>query len=181
MTVPGPARLGANPVVCFGKPGGGYSKEYFTIDLPGPARGAQAEWHADRGWIFVSVDHLGVGGSSSHHDGNRLDYTTVATASQAAEQGVLRRLADGFLAEGFPAIIDPLLLGIGQSMGGCLTVIQQGRYHCYDGIGVLGYGAIHTHPPARRASPSSRRRGDPATPFSPTRWSSSTVPSWQPR
>jgi alpha-beta hydrolase superfamily lysophospholipase len=153
VTLPDPARLGANPVVCFGKPGGGYSKEYFTIDLPGPARGAQAEWHADRGWIFVSVDHLGVGGSSSHHDGNRLDYTTVATASQAAEQDVLRRLADGSLAEGFPAIIDPLLLGIGQSMGGCLSVIQQGRYHCYDGIGVLGYGAIHTHPPAPPGEP----------------------------
>ena len=25
-----------------------------------------------------------------------------------------------------------------------MTVIQQGRYHCYDGIGVLGFSAVHT-------------------------------------
>jgi hypothetical protein len=48
------------------------------------------------------------------------------------------------LVDGFPALVDPLRLGIGQSMGGCMTVIQQGRYHCYDGIGVLGYSAVHT-------------------------------------
>jgi alpha-beta hydrolase superfamily lysophospholipase len=133
-------------VVCFAKPGGGYSKGYYTIDLPGPARGAQADWHANRGWIFVSVDHLGVGESSTHHDPNRLDYTTVSAAAQAAEQELLERLAKGTVLDGFPAVVDPLRLGIGQSMGGCLTVIQQGRFHCYDGIGVLGYGAIHTHP-----------------------------------
>jgi len=139
----------ANPVVCFAKPGGGYSKGYYTLDLPGPAHGAQAEWHAQRGWIFVSVDHLGVGASSTHHGLDALTYTVVAAASEAAEQEVLDRLAAGSLAEGFPAVTEPLRLGIGQSMGGCMTVIQQGRYHCYDGIGVLGYSAVHTHPPTR--------------------------------
>jgi alpha-beta hydrolase superfamily lysophospholipase len=144
--LPTPESLRPTPVVCFGKPGGGYSKGYYTVDLPGPARGAQAEWHARRGWVFVSVDHLGVGESTIHSD---LDYTTVAAATQAAEQEVLRRLAQGSLADDFPPVPTPLVLGIGQSMGGCLTVIQQGRYHCYDGIGVLGYSAVHTHPPVR--------------------------------
>ena len=139
----------ANPVVCFAKPGGGYSKGYYTLDLPGPAHGAQAEWHAQRGWIFVSVDHLGVGASSTHHGLDALTPTVVAAASEAAEQEVLGRLAAGSLAEGFPAVTEPLRLGIGQSMGGCMTVIQQGRYHCYDGIGVLGYSVVHTHPPTR--------------------------------
>ena len=57
-----------DPVVCFAKPGAGYSRGYFTEDLPGPGpgAGAQADWHAARGWIFVSVDHLGVGESSQH-------------------------------------------------------------------------------------------------------------------
>jgi alpha-beta hydrolase superfamily lysophospholipase len=145
--------LGDQPVVCFAKPGGGYSRGYFTVNLPGPVNGAQAEWHAARGWIFVSLDHLGVGESSTEHDGSRLDYTTVAAASQAAEQELLKRLAKGALVDGYPAVSDPLVLGIGQSMGGCLTVIQQGRYHCYDGIGVLGYGAVHTHPPVRPGEP----------------------------
>ncbi|MDO7842059.1 alpha/beta fold hydrolase [Sphingomonas immobilis] len=148
VTLPDPADLATPPVVCFAKPGGGYSRGYFTVDLPGPARGAQADWHAQRGWIFVSVDHLGVG-ESSIHAAAKLDYTATAAGSMAAEAEILRRLAEGTLAPGFPAIADPLKIGIGQSMGGCMTIIQQGRYHCYDGIGVLGYSAIHTHPPVR--------------------------------
>jgi alpha-beta hydrolase superfamily lysophospholipase len=142
--LPDPELLGDQPVVCFGKPGGGYSKGYFTVDLPGPGHGAQADWHAERGWIFVSVDHLGVGESTVPSDPANLDYTVVAAGSQAAEQELLDRLTKGTLVDGYPAVSDPLVLGIGQSMGGCLTVIQQGRYHCYDGIGVLGYSAVHT-------------------------------------
>ena len=147
--LPAADAISSPPVVCFAKPGGGYSKGYFTEDLPGPGSGAQAAWHAERGWIFVSVDHLGVGASSVHARGELLDYTRCAATAQAAEQEVLARLAKGTLADGFPAVTDPVTLGIGQSMGGCLTVVQQGRYHCYDGIGVLGYGAVHTHPPVR--------------------------------
>ena len=150
--LPDPASLDARPVVCFGKPGGGYSKGYYTVDLPGPGSGSQADWHAERGWIFVSVDHLGVGESSTNHDPHRMDYTTLAAGNHAAEQEILARLRAGTLAEGFPAVDDPVLIGIGQSMGGCMTIIQQGRYHCYDGIGVLGYSAVHTHPPVRPGS-----------------------------
>ena len=36
----------ADPVVCFAKPGAGYSRGYYTEDLPGPGPGAQAAWHA---------------------------------------------------------------------------------------------------------------------------------------
>jgi alpha-beta hydrolase superfamily lysophospholipase len=122
--------IGERPVVCFAKPGGGYSRGYYTVDLPGPAKGSQAAWHADRGWIFVSVDHLGVGGSTVIADPERLDYTTVAAGSMAAEQEVLERLAAGTLVDGLARVADPVVLGIGQSMGGCMTVVQQGRYHC---------------------------------------------------
>jgi alpha-beta hydrolase superfamily lysophospholipase len=148
VTLPDPARLAVTPIVCFAKPGGGYSRGYYTVDLPGPVRGAQAEWHAARGWIFVSVDHLGVGDSSTH-DAAKLDYTATSAGNMAAEAEVLRRLAEGSLDSGFPAIADPVKIGIGQSMGGCMTIIQQGRYHCYDGIAILGFSAIHTHPPVR--------------------------------
>lgn len=148
VTLPDPALLPVAPVVCFAKPGGGYSRGYYTVDLPGPAQGAQADWHTARGWIFVSVDHLGVG-SSSLHAPEKLDYTAVAAGNFTAEAEILRRLSAGTLAPNFPAVANPLKIGIGQSMGGCMTIIQQGRYHCYDGIGVLGYSAIHTHPPVR--------------------------------
>ena len=45
------------------------------------------------------------------------------------------------------------MLGIGQSMGGCLTVVQQGRYHCDHGIAVLGYSVVHTHIPVAPGEP----------------------------
>lgn len=150
--LPDPARLPERPVICFAKPGGGYSRGYYTVDLPGPAKGAQADWHAERGWIFVSVDHLGVGGSSLH-EAAKLTYAVLAAAAHAAEQELLLRLAGGTLAQGFPELAHPLRLGIGQSMGGCMTVIQQGRHQSYDGIGVLGYSAVHTHPPTRPGTP----------------------------
>jgi alpha-beta hydrolase superfamily lysophospholipase len=150
--LPAPGRLPEAPIVCFAKPGGGYSRGYFTIDLPGPGKGAQAAWHAERGWIFVSIDHLGVG-DSSVHDAGRMTYTTVTAASQAAETEILARLAAGTLHPGYPPIATPLKIGIGQSMGGCLTIAQQGRYHCYDGIAVLGFSAIHIQPPTRPGTP----------------------------
>jgi hypothetical protein len=88
-------------------------------------------------------------GESSLHAAGKLDYTSVAAGSHAAEAELLRRLADGTLTADFPRIATPPKIGIGQSMGGCMTIIHQGRYHGYDGIGVLGYSAVHTHPPTR--------------------------------
>jgi hypothetical protein len=152
LTVTAPDDIPPDPVVCFAKPGGGYSRRYYTEDLPGPSSGAQATWHVRRGWIFVSVDHLGAG-DSSQHDPERLSYTPLVAANQAAEAQVRRRLAAGTLMEGLAKIEQPLTIGIGQSMGGCLTVVQQGRHHCYDGIGVLGYSAVHTHPPTTPGTP----------------------------
>lgn len=150
--LPPPGDLPERPVVCFAKPGGGYSKGYYTEDLPGPSRGAQAEWHAQRGWIFVSVDHLGVGESSLHEAG-KLDFAPVAAASHLAEQAVLARLAGGSLADGYPAVEAPLKLGIGQSMGGAMTIVQQARYRDYDGIAVLGYSVLHSSPPTPPGQP----------------------------
>jgi hypothetical protein len=154
VVLPDPEAIPADgPIVCFGKPGGGYAKGYYTVDLPGPGRGAQAAWHAERGWVFVAVDHLGVGASSTDHDSARLDFAVVAAANHAAEVEVLRRLADATLVDGFPPIVAPLRLGIGQSMGGSLTIIQQGRHRSYDGVGILGYSAVHTHPPTAPGTP----------------------------
>jgi alpha-beta hydrolase superfamily lysophospholipase len=153
VTVTLPDEVAREPVVCFAKPGGGYSRRYYTEDLPGPGSGAQAKWHAARGWVFVSIDHLGVGDSTVAHDPDRLSFAPVVAANQAAEQHVLDLLRAGTLADGVPAITDPLRLGIGQSMGGAFTVLQQGRFHCYDGIAVLGYSVVHTEPPSPPGEP----------------------------
>jgi alpha-beta hydrolase superfamily lysophospholipase len=152
LTITFADRIAGDPVVCFAKPGAGYSRRYFTEDLPGPGHGAQADWHARRGWIVVSVDHLGVG-DSSQHDPARLSYGPVVAASEAAESEVRQKLAAGTLAEGLAPVPNAVTIGIGQSMGGCLTLIQQGRYHSYDGIAVLGYSPVYTHPPTAPGTP----------------------------
>jgi hypothetical protein len=117
--------------------------------LPGPNAeipwGAQADFHVARGWIFVAIDNIGSG-DSSIHDAAVLGFTNVTRASLAAEQEVLLRLANGILVPGYPPVLQPVRLGIGQSTGGSLTIVQQARYDCYDGIGVLGFSAVHSHP-----------------------------------
>ena len=154
LTVTAPRDVPTDPVVCFAKPGAGYSRGYFTEDLPGPGTGSgsQAAWHADRGWVFVALDHLGVG-ESSLHDSDRLSFVPIVAAAQAAEAEVRQKLAAGTLIDGLGPVRNPVTVGIGQSMGGAFTIVQQGRHHCYDGVGVLGFSPLHTLPPTRPGTP----------------------------
>lgn len=151
VVLPPAERLAERPVVCFAKPGAGLARPYFTADLPGPGRGAQAAWHAERGWVFVAVDHLGSGASSDHARSD--SYATVVGAAHDAEQQVLGRLRAGELVAGFPPVVDPLVLGIGQSMGACLTVVQQAHHRSYHGIAVLGYSVLHLRVPTPPGRP----------------------------
>ena len=155
VTLPEVADLGSNPIICIAKPGGGYARGYYTIDLPGPGRGSsQAEWHASRGWIFIALDPLGVGDSTSVPE-HFMDYGSaqVTSAAHEAERQILALLTKGELAADFPAVEKAVVIGIGQSAGGCYTIAQQGRFHAYDGIAVLGYSALQTVVPARPGRP----------------------------
>jgi hypothetical protein len=153
VTLPDPANLPERPIVCFAKPGAGYSAGYFTHPLPGPSSGAQASWHAGRGWIFAAADCLGSGRSSQVEPGIG-DFTALASAGHAADAEVLHRLAAGTLTPSFPAVRSPVVVGLGQSMGGCISIVQQARYRTYEGIAVLGFSAVHTVRPARPGTPS---------------------------
>ena len=133
-----------NPVICFGFPGGGYSRRYFTFDMPGDKGGGQAGWHTSRGWIFVACDHLHCGGSSQPTDPAKITYEHLVAANQATVQHVLGLLADGSLADEVPPIAAPVTIGIGQSMGGATIILQQGQYATFDGVGVLGWSGRHS-------------------------------------
>jgi alpha-beta hydrolase superfamily lysophospholipase len=145
VVLPDPALLAERALVCFAKPGGSYSRGYYTCDLPGPAEGAEAAWHAARGWIFAALDTLGCG-SSSRHDPEALDFATVTAAAVAAEQEILLRLANGVLFADYPPVHQPVVLGIGQSLGGSLVIYQQAHHRSYDGVALLGFSAVHSHP-----------------------------------
>ena len=134
----------ASPVVCFGFPGGGYSRGYFTFDMPGSDRGGQAGWHASRGWVFVACDHVFVGDSSQPADPTQLTFENLAAANRATVDNVLQHLTAGTLGDGVPPITPALTVGIGQSMGGCLLIVQQGHHATFDAIAVLGFSASLT-------------------------------------
>ena len=157
MTVYLPAAdaLGAQPVAIFASPGGGYTRHYYDMQPPGHSGYSQAQAHVREGFIFVSYDHLGVGDSSTGH---LRDYTVpqLAAANDAAVREVARRLSAGTLSDALPALPDLVRIGIGQSMGGCVTVVMQGRHATFDGIAPLGYSALHTVLPQRDAAEQQR-------------------------
>jgi pimeloyl-ACP methyl ester carboxylesterase len=131
------------PVVIFASPGGGYSRHYFDMHFPARAGYSEAEYHSGRGIVFVAMDHLGVGDSSTDRMDD-LTVETIADANHAFVREALHRLGAGTLKSGFPAIEDPFVVGIGQSMGGGITMIMQGRHRTFHAIAPLGISAIHT-------------------------------------
>lgn len=168
VVLPDPETLAVQPIVCFARPGGGYSRGYYTHDLPGPAAGAQADFHAARGWIFVAIDNLG-GGDSLVPTGTASDFATMIAAAGAAESEILLRLANGLVEPGYPPVHQPVVIAIGQSTGAMVTIIQQARLGAYDGIGVLGFSAVHSQPPT-----------PPGEPPVVTAWFSRDIPPGQP-
>lgn len=150
--LPDDGAMAEPPVVCFAFPGGGYSRRYYAFDMPDSAGGGQAAYHCARGWIFVACDHLGFGGSTVP-PGNALDLDNVAAANDATVRAVMERLEAGTLAPGLAPIGGATRLGIGQSMGGCFTIVAQASHGTFDGVGILGYSAIHTVVPTRPGQP----------------------------
>lgn len=143
VVLPDPCDLPADPIVAFAVPGAGYARHYFTFDMPGADGGGQAGWHARRGWIFVAVDLPGVG-EAAVPDPGRLDLVRMTAAYREVVAGVLEKLANATLAPEFPSIPNPVVLGLGQSMGGGLTIVQQAHHSTFDAIGVFGFSAVGT-------------------------------------
>ncbi len=147
--LPDPGALARPPVVTFGYPGAGYGRGYFSFEMPDSTDGGQARYHASRhGWIFVACDHLGVG-ESSLPDPSTLTLEKVAAGNGATVRHVTSLLRAGSLSDRFPPIEDPVRIGLGQSMGGCLTIVLQGTDPCFDAVAILGFSAIHTTMPLR--------------------------------
>ena len=130
------AEVPERPVVAFAFPGGGYSRGYYDIRHDGDAY-SQAAFHVARGWVVVTCDHLGVG-DSDQPDPSTLTIEVLADANDATVRGVLAALD----------VIPGLVIGMGQSMGGCLSVVTQARQRTFDALAVLGYSAIHTQMPS---------------------------------
>jgi pimeloyl-ACP methyl ester carboxylesterase len=127
--------------LAVGFPGGGYSRGYW--DIAWREGYSEAEYHAERGWLFAAVDHLGVG-ASSLPDPAGLTFEVLAAANDAAVRSLVEGLRAGTLAEGLGPVDVASVIGLGQSMGGCLSIVAQARHGTFDALAVLGYSAIHT-------------------------------------
>lgn len=134
---------GATPIVMFAVPGGGYSRGYFDMHFDGRTGYSEAEHHAAHGIVLIAFDHLGVGDSTATAI-EAITFTTLADTYADAVKQVLARIAAGTLDPALPKIAKPFVVGIGQSMGGCVTILTQGRHRVFEAIAPLGYSAIHT-------------------------------------
>jgi pimeloyl-ACP methyl ester carboxylesterase len=141
-TVIVPSISAEKPVVAVGFPGGGYSRAYWDIQWPGGY--SQAEFHASRGRTFVAVDHLGVG-DSSLVDPTALTFEVLAAANSAATNRIVSMVRSGAFSANAPAPVRiPYVIGVGQSMGGCVSIVAQAAHRTFDALAVLGYSASHT-------------------------------------
>ncbi|MCJ2179299.1 hypothetical protein [Novosphingobium album (ex Hu et al. 2023)] len=145
VVLPEPEALPDQAVVCVALPSSSYARGYYTCDLPGAGSGAQAAFHVERGWIVAALDWLGCDDASGL-DPEDLGYAALTAAAHAAQAEILLRLENGVLAPGYPPVGRPCVIGIGQSLGGGLLIYQQARHGSFDGIGVLGFSAIRSHP-----------------------------------
>lgn len=131
--------------VIFGFPGGGFGRRYYDVrTLPGYS---EAEFHTDHGFGFVDCDQLHVG-DSSHPDMFSLTYENLAAANHRTVQAVLSGLRAGDLIDGVEPLTIESVVGIGQSMGGCLLTVQQANHETFDGVALLGWSGISTNFPA---------------------------------
>ncbi|MFZ4603280.1 MAG: hypothetical protein ACOYM8_12575 [Caulobacterales bacterium] len=129
-------------VVMFGWPGGGYNRRYYDLPIADGSAYSQAAFHAERGAIFVSCDHPGVGGSDS--PASAFSHEDTARVNAAAARAVLDGLKAGTLDPRIPPLADIRAFGMGQSYGGLLLTVLQAQHALFEGVAFLGWSGICT-------------------------------------
>ena len=137
-----PAKVTSESVVVLAIPGGTYHRRYWDLQPPRRSGYSQAEWMADRGVVFVASDYLGGGDSSRPADGDFMTLEVAADAAHEVYHQVRDELGKGTLDDRLPPVTDATYVGVGQSLGGFITMIQQGKYADYAGVAILGASPI---------------------------------------
>jgi hypothetical protein len=138
VVAPAASAVPRRPIVLLATPGGTYNRHYWDLQPPGRQGYSQAEYLAERGLIFVACDYLGGGDSSRPDDADFIGAVAQADAAHGAFEYVRQAVSTGTLTDDIGPIGDALFLGIGQSLGGFITIIQQGKYADYPGLGIFG-------------------------------------------
>jgi pimeloyl-ACP methyl ester carboxylesterase len=118
----------ATPVLLTCLPGGGMSRRYFDLDVPGYSMAAHL---ANAGFHVLLVDPPAIGDSDTPDDGWTLTPQLVATCVHEAVSVVLRSLRDDR-----PDLVS---VGVGHSAGGLLSCYQQAAHRTHDALALLGF------------------------------------------
>jgi pimeloyl-ACP methyl ester carboxylesterase len=139
--IPDAARLQQPPIVMFAAPGGGYGRGYFDLPRFHGELYSQAEHHAAAGIVFVAYDHLGVGDSTCP-ESEELTNDIIAAANDAAVRMIVSKLQEGSVSSSISPLTKLFKIGVGQSLGGCITIMMQGAYRTFDAIALLASSAF---------------------------------------
>ena len=134
-----PTQLSEPAIVLFCMPGGGMNRKYFDLGGPGDSMSFAAAMSA-RGFVVVTMDHLGVGESSHPRDGFAITSAVAAQANAVAFDEIARRLRDGVLHPALPALRHFTPIGVGHSMGGLIMTVQQDARRDFAAMMLLGFG-----------------------------------------
>ena len=133
-------------LVCLA--GGTYDKHYWHIDIDGHPGYSFGEHLAKSGFVVIAVDHLGVGGSTDP-TGSAPGLTLLTRGDAEVVRQIRERLLHGQLHAQLPDALP--IVGVGHSMGACLTTMVQATAHPYDAVVLLGYGVQITNVHERTA------------------------------
>ena len=126
-------------LVCF--PGGGMTRRYFDLPVPGYSF---ARYAADHGFLIVLADHPGTGDSDAPDDGWSLTPGAVASIEAAAVDRALAMLRAGDVDGIAPLAPTTTVIGVAHSMGAHLLIHQAARLRressgLYAGLALLGW------------------------------------------
>jgi pimeloyl-ACP methyl ester carboxylesterase len=156
-----PAEAIARPLTLIvAVPGGGYSKAYYHMRIPGNPGYSFGEYMAEKGFPVLALDHIGVGESTRLRDGDLIDLELMAACIDEAVRQIRPRIAAGDLLPGLAATTDYRILGIGHSVGGAVMTTGQALFESFDGVGILGTTNLwpkHIQTPPDGDTPDERR------------------------
>ena len=154
-----PPHLRSPPTALFCLPGGALTRAYYDLlpdpgpqsdhGLPSDPSPGFAQPAADfsfarslaaRGFIVVTLDPLGTGGSSRPLNGFELTPDVLIEANAAAVDRICRDLRAGAVPGSSPLTDNLRTIGVGHSLGAMLTVMQQAREPRNAALILLGYG-----------------------------------------
>jgi pimeloyl-ACP methyl ester carboxylesterase len=119
-------------------PGGGFTRHYYDLELPGRHGYSAALQLAGRGIVAIAVDSLGTGDRSVPEDGRRVTLDNSAAAIAEVARQVRAASIEGRLDSSLSARAT-MVIGIGHSLGGCVMTLQQGAHATCDAVAILGF------------------------------------------